>query len=258
MLEHVLLSPLTLGLLIALALAFTWRWLPRALRYVGFVVELVLVVSMTPLGANLLVWAIESRVPPAATCTPPPPTTVVLLSGGVDRPAQSATDYSALTLASIRRLLGAVALWRTAPGAELVIAGGDVHGVAESAVLASLAEQMGVPASAIRIERRSLTTWQNATDLARETPRLPTHIWLVSSALHLPRALTAFRAAGFRTCPWPSGSLYIPYQGGFGYFVPQSSSLVKAEMAIHELIGGWIYSWRAHGLPRETTLPGYR
>lgn len=247
-LEHFLLSPLTLALLVAVMLAVAWRWLPRTIRYAGIFLEVALLALMTPLCANLLVHAIEEHVSPAISCRRPLPTTIVLLSGGVDRPARSVTDYSALTLTSIRRLMGAIILWRTQPSSELVIAGGDVHGVAESAVLASLAEQMGVPAKAIRAERHSLTTWQNATYLAHETPRLPSHIWLVSSALHLPRALTAFRAAGFRACPWSSGSLYIPYHGGgFGYFLPQSSSLVKAEMAIHEWVGGWVYSWRARG-----------
>lgn len=245
MLQHFLLSPLTLGLLIALLLALVWRWLPRVLRYTGLVVELLLLVSITPLGANQLVHAVESRVPSVQSCAAPIPDTIVLLSGGVDRPARSPDDYAALTLESLRRLFAAVALWRKTPAARLVIAGGDERGVAESVVLASLTQRLGVSAEAIQTEQRSLTTWENAEYLSRESPRLPQRVWLVSSALHLPRALGAFRVFGFQPCAWPSGSLYIPPPGGIGYYIPQSSSLVKAQEAIHEWVGGWVYAWRA-------------
>lgn len=256
MLQHFLLSPLTLGLLIALLLALGWRWLPRVLRYASLVVELLLLVSMAPLGANQLVHAVESHVPSARSCAAPTPDTIVLLSGGVDRPARSPDDYAALTLESLRRLFAAVALWRNTPAARLVIAGGDEHGVAESVVLASLAQRLGVPVDAIRTEQHSLTTWENAEYLSREAPRLPQRVWLVSSALHLPRALGAFHVFGFQPCAWSSGSLYIPPSDGIGYYVPQSSSLVKAQMAIHEWVGGWVYAWRAKRvIGRAAQLP---
>jgi uncharacterized SAM-binding protein YcdF (DUF218 family) len=256
MVPDFLFSPLTYAIMIALPLALVRHRLPRALQYVGLIIELLLLVSMAPLGANQLVHAIESRVPPVQSCTAPTPDTIVLLSGGVDRPARRPDDYAALTLSSLRRLFAAVALWRNTAGARLVIAGGDQHGVPESVVLASMAQRLGVPAAAIRAEQRSLTTWQNAQYLSRESPRLPQRIWLVSSALHLPRALGAFRAFGFRPCAWPSGSLYIPPPGGIGYYVPQSSSLVKAEMAIHEWVGGWVYAWRArHVVGTTMKLP---
>ena len=54
------------------------------------------------------------------------------------------------------------------------------------------------------------------------------------------------RAAGFDPCAWPSDSFYIPPNGSFGYYWPQSSSLVKMEEALHELVGGWEYRWRVH------------
>ncbi len=249
MLEYLLLSPLTLGLLVALVLWLVWRRLPRVLRYAGLVLELVLLVAMAPVGANLLVRVIESRVPPVSTCGPPVPTVIVLLSGGVDRPARSPDDYAALTLSSVRRLFAAVNLWRKTPDARLVIAGGDAHGTAESLVLASLAERLGVPAAAISTETKSRTTWENARNLAQEAPRLPGRIWLVSSALHLPRARLAFQVFGFEPCDWPSGSIYIPPGFGIGYYFPQSSSLAKSEQALHELVGGWVYAWRARHAP---------
>jgi uncharacterized SAM-binding protein YcdF (DUF218 family) len=137
-------------------------------------------------------------------------------------------------------------LWQAHPDTTLMITGGSPDdSVAESEILASLAQRMGVPAGKLRVETRSHTTWQNAANLAQVQPALPRRIWLVSSALHLPRASLAFRAFGFEPCPWSSGSLYVPFSASIGYFMPQNSSLGKTDRAIHEWLGGWAYAWRA-------------
>lgn len=248
---YLLLSPLSLDVLIALALALVWKWLPGGLRYAGIFIVILPLVAMTPLGANTLVRLVESRAPSRA-CAAEPPMTIVVLSGGFQREPLSATDFSAENSQSLDRLFAGAALWKRTPGAHLVIAGGGDGAIAESEVMARLAEQLGVPAQAIGTERRSHSTWENAQNLAALKPPLPARITLVSSALHLPRALIAFRAAGFQPCAWSSGSMYLP-PGGLGYFVPQSSSLLKTEAAIHELAGAAYYAWRArHAAPVRT------
>lgn len=238
------LSPLSWSIALLMLLVFAWHRLPRALRYAGIAFEMLVVLSMTPLGANLLVRAVESRTPSARLCLAPFPAAIVLLSGGFDRPPESVDDFSAANAESLHRLFAAVALWRGSPGSALIIAGGGEGKISQAALLARLAERLGVPAGSIRVEANSQTTWQNARNVAAMSPPAPPRIWLVSSALHLPRAMGAFRAFGFNPCAWSSGSLYLP-PGGFGYFLPQSSSLEKAEFAVHELVGGWLYALKA-------------
>jgi uncharacterized SAM-binding protein YcdF (DUF218 family) len=242
---HLLLSPLSWSVGVALLLALLWRWLPRALCLLGLAIETALVIAMTPLGANGVVRIIEARVPPVQSCAAPLPTTIVVLTAGLSRPAHSPQDFAAANLNSLHRLFAGVELWRRTPDARLVISGGGGYAIAESTVLASLAQRMGVPAAAIRTDTHSHNTWQNAQDVAALSPPVPRRIWLVSSALHLPRALYAFRVAGFEPCAWPSDSSYIPPNGSSFYYVPQSSSLVKMEEAMHELFGSWDYEWRA-------------
>ncbi len=237
-------SPLSWAIVLLLILLLTWRRLPRALRFCGVGLEVCLLLLMAPVGANALVRVIEARVPEHA-CTNPRPEAVVVLSGGLDREPASNTDFGALNGESMHRLLTAVELWRRTPGALLVIAGGGPYRIPESALLAQLAQQLGVPFATIRTEQQSRSTWQNAHNLALQSPSLPKRIWLVTSSLHLPRALGAFRAFGFQPCAWSSGSQYVAFDGP-GYFLPQSSSLDKAESAIHEWLGGLEYGWR-HG-----------
>lgn len=240
---HALLSPLAFGLLLALAASALWRRLPRSARAAAAFIEALLLVAMTPFGANLLVGRIEAQVP-VDTCAPSTADPIVVLSAGLERAPASVDDLAALSAGSIRRALAGAALWRQTPNAALVFAGGGPFPVSESAVLQRFAESLGVPASAIRREGHSLTTWENAEQLRALAPPLPRTIRLVSSALHLPRALIAFRAAGFEPCVVIAERRYHP-PGGFGYYVPQSSGLAKTEAALHELFGTLYYRWRA-------------
>jgi len=240
---HILLSPLGSGLLIALFLLVAWRLVARWLRMLLILAELFLLVLCCPFGANVLVKWVESGV--TAPCAEPVPQTIVLLAAGLQREPARKDDFVALEEINIDRMLAAVALWRRTPDATLVIAGGGPWSISESAVLTQLAEQLGVPDTSIRSENRSQNTWENAQQLRALTPPLPERIALVSSALHLPRAQIAFRAAGFQACTVITDSSYAPPGGEIGYFLPQSSALIKSEFAIHELIGDLVYRWRA-------------
>src|SRR6185312_6445231 len=73
------LSPLSWSIALLMLLVFAWHRLPRALRYAGIAFEMLVVLSMTPLGANLLVRAVESRTPSARLCLAPFPAAIVLL-----------------------------------------------------------------------------------------------------------------------------------------------------------------------------------
>src|SRR5690348_1515287 len=243
--SHLLLSPWSWSVALAVLLALLWRRLPRALCLLGLAIETALVIAMTPFGANGLVRIVEARVPPVQSCKAPLPKTIVVLTGGLSRPPESPHDFGAANLQSLHRLLAGVDLWQRTPGGVLVVSGGGRRSVAEGALMAGLAERLGVPPDAVRVEAHSLSTWQNARDVAALTPPIPRRIWLVSSALHLPRALFAFRTAGFEPCAWQSEYFYIPPDGSFFYYVPQSSALEKTEAALHELVGGWDYAWRA-------------
>jgi len=247
---NILLSPLGGGLLLAVILLIAWRRLPRILRALLILGEILALFLCCPIGANLLVHAVESRV--TDTCGADTPDTLVLLSGGLQRPAESDTDFAALEEINIDRLLIARALWQRTPGATLVIAGGGPWAIRESVLLRALAEQLGIPHDAIRNEANSTSTWENATELRRlGPPALPPRIALVSSALHLPRALIAFRANGFTPCTVVTDTMYAAPGAEIGYYLPQSSALVKSEFAIHELIGDLVYRWRARAAKSE-------
>jgi uncharacterized SAM-binding protein YcdF (DUF218 family) len=241
-------SPLSWSILLALLL-FGCRHRTIWIRWPLLAAELLLIVLMCPVGANALVDQIESRVPLTPTCSKPDPTVILVLAGGFAWEPDNVEDYGALQTTSLRRLFTGVALWRqtqnaASGAATLVIAGGGPFAIHESDVLARLAEQMGIPASAITTETHSQTTWENAEGLRALSPPPAQHIWVVSSALHLPRAMTALQAFGFSPCAYASDRAYEALEGA-GYFLPQSSALRKSEAAIHELLGEAVYRWRS-------------
>ncbi|MEO6297608.1 MAG: YdcF family protein [Dokdonella sp.] len=239
------LSPLVLGFLLVLSLGLMrgrgWRWL-RSITYVLVGVCLVLA---TPLGANTLLAVAESRAPSATACVTPLPTTVVLLAGGVRRKSADPVDVGALNEASVQRTLEAVALTQRLQDAQLVISGGVEKGaVAESTHMAELAVRLGLPRAAILTETTSLTTWENAQNVRALLPALPTRIWLVTSALHMPRSLLAFQAAGFTPCSDPADLRASAFEG-IADLVPRGSAITKSEAVLHELVGEIVYRWQA-------------
>lgn len=227
-------SPLPYALVLLVALAIACHGLPGWLRGAGIGIELVLVALMTPLGANALARMTALRQVPA--CMAPPPNAIVVLGGGFEHTPQSAQDYGALHLATLDRVFAGVALWRRIPKARLVFAGGAGWRIREALPMANLAIALGVPASAISMDARSRTTWQNARNAAAIRPAVPRRIWLVTSAMHLPRAIQAFRAWGFEPCAWPSSRPHR-LQIWAGAFIPQGGAAATSGTAFHELIG---------------------
>jgi uncharacterized SAM-binding protein YcdF (DUF218 family) len=242
----VFLSPLGFGLLLAVVL---WRWhrrLSRRALRIGIAAEILCLVLSTPIGAGLLTTWQEHRASAADACAAPQPNVIVLLSGGMRRDARDANDFGVLNVSSLQRTLTAAELARRTPGAQLVISGGGHHGegVAQSTLMAEVAQGFGVPADSIRAETEATTTWENATRIRAMQPALPARIWLVTSALHMPRSLIAFRAAGFEPCAYAGDYRSGPLDGPAD-FLPSAGAIANSDAVLHEWVGEIAYRLRA-------------
>lgn len=240
-------SPTRLGILLAIFLVVTWRWLPRSLRFVALVPIITCVLLATPIVANSLVHWVESRIS-ATKCVSPLPDTIVVLGGGSQRDAANDQDVMALAEMSLRRLIVAADLQRENPESTLVISGGIArYDMPESVLMGALAERLGVPRANLLLEQASRTTWQNAQFVAALQPAIPRRIRLVTSDIHLPRAVFAFEQAGFDVCAIGAGSLYAA-RDDWAYFLPSTTALAKSDAVLHELLGdvayraGWLRS----------------
>lgn len=233
-----LLSPLAWLLLAALLAPAAWRLRSRWLAGVGAVVALAAFAASTPLLANMLVRKLERAVAEVPQCVAAPPDTMVVLAGGVDRPPLDRMDFAVMDQASKRRMERGVQYWREREGRRMVIAGGALGRgrVTRADLMVEYAHWLGVPAEALRAERLSANTRQNAWNLARLEPPIPRRIALVTSAVHMPRARMEFHAAGFEVCPLPTDRRAVRARG-LDALLPRVGAQIKTQAALHEIAG---------------------
>lgn len=96
-------------------------------------------------------------------------------------------------------------------------------------------------------EGESGDTTQNATRSARILlPLGIKRILLVTTGFHMPRAVEAFRAAGFDPVPAPTGFWYWRFDElSWRDALPSARALSVSTWVFHELVGGWWYRLRA-------------
>lgn len=230
---------LMIGTLLVIVSAFLSRLRRLILAIIGLALILPGYALMTPLGANLLVLTIERRIGDAEAIGACHRAQVaVLLAGGLERPAETTRDFNALTTESLSRTF----VWRDLDATHasrrlpLIIAGGGPFRIPEAGVIAELLHTLDPGHPPLRIETGSKDTWESARAVRELLPDSTIRIVLASGAMHLPRATYAFEQAGFEVCPLALNRHYIA-AAGWSSLVPQSSSLVKSESALHELLG---------------------
>jgi uncharacterized SAM-binding protein YcdF (DUF218 family) len=249
-------TPLHLLGLLAVLAAWTWtrppgapgrRWRGAALAATGWCL-----LCTTPAVADRLVRALEgdpaAAGPPAVA--PDPTHRIIVLSSGEMTTPDGAVQVR-LSRDGWERIHGGVALWRQI-GGTLVFTGGP-DGAAERSLAArgaALAQELGVPASAILVSPIGETT---AAELHGVAARLAGHggqLWLVTSALHRRRAELAAAQAGLTVRSHPVGFRQIRAQGWW-VWVPSVATLERLVPALHEWVGlavlasGWQRPGRA-------------
>ncbi len=203
---------LTLGL--GTLLLFTTR--RRAGRLlVGSAALAALVVLLLPVGDRLL-RPLENRFPPP-DAPPRPVHGIVVLGGGQDQWLTQGRGQPALNAAA-ERLTEAVALARRHPAAKVVFTGGSGNlldqNLKEADTARAVFESLGLSGDRVLYEAESRDTWENALFAMRLVRPGPAENWLlVTSAAHMPRAVGAFRQAGWRVIPWPVDYETLP-EGG--------------------------------------------
>lgn len=233
--------PLPLLLLIGLA-GLILLWFSRRQHTGKALVALMLLLlsaASSPWVANRLITPLERQYPPIITRQPNIAYVVVLGGGQVTEPGLPAT--SQLNNASLARLVEGIRLQRSHPGSKLLLAGGPVFDAkAEAFTMRAVAMELGMDAKVITIEETSRDTAEQAVNLA---PLLRgKQFLLVTSAIHLPRAMALFRAQRLNPIAAPTAYRIRHGQqnGPDGYF-PGAAHLRKTETALHEYLGlTWI------------------
>ena len=203
---------------------------------------LLLAIGVLPVGV-LLANRLENRFPPWDAAHGAPDGIIVL--GGAIRPRLSHDRGEPAIAGAAGRIVAIAKLARQFPAARIVYSGGNsslIPGAPpETDFLYSLLDDFGVPRERVQLESRSRNTAENATySKAMANPK-PGERWLlVTSAMHMPRAVGCFRRAGFAVEAYPV-DWTTRAQPGYGLSMSPVGGLARTDNVMHEWEGLFAY-----------------
>ena len=162
---------------------------------------------------------------------------IVVLGGGVDPKCSPG-------FAMLRRTLLGIHLYKQRRAPLLTFSGGmDESSCPEATIMASIAEDMGVPGDAVLMEKSSGNTWENALMTSKLLqPRGIRRILLVTDAMHMRRAAACFRHVGFEV---ERASVPIFRRVRF-------NPALLLEI-VHEYLGWWYYRYKGYITPDDAS-----
>jgi uncharacterized SAM-binding protein YcdF (DUF218 family) len=167
------------------------------------------------------------------------PVDAVLVLGGGLGPVNTRREPE-LAVDTAARLLAGVRVFRYAGAAKLIVSGGPTaRGLEpEAATMARQAVSLGVPPEAVVQESRSFNTWQQA-DRLRDAPAMAGHVALVTSAMHMRRAMYAFAGSRARLTPVSVGCVDAPDAPRriLTGLMPAPEALLSANNVVYEVTG---------------------
>jgi uncharacterized SAM-binding protein YcdF (DUF218 family) len=222
----------TSALILISAIAAVWAVLGRSkcAAWLAAVAACVLVIgAFTPIGIALTV-PLENRFAFSPPDSRAPPDGIILVAGS-----------------SIRGIAVVSRLSRDYPNARLIFSG---FGAPNKGLIQSFADFGGDPAR-INMQSQSRTTFEDALYSAALLKPKPSERWLlVTTAMHMPRAVGCFRVAGFQVEPYQVEYLT---GGPFDFFLTGSNTLILFDRAVKEWIG--LVAYRLMG-KTDSLFPG--
>ncbi len=228
-------------LLLLVALARYWYSRGESRRSVvafSFLLLLLYAIS-TPLIGRLAIYSLESRYP-FAKIEPEPTDVVIVLSGSLVVEDDEGARYR-LGPDSLTRCAYGLQLYREAAGCRVIVCGGTTESRPGPTLAQAMQEFLiasGVAADDITVEPKSATTYENALFLKEMLPAEgPGRVFLVTSAAHMYRAESCFRAQGMNVIPAPCGYRASRQEVSMKSLLPSYAGIAATNDAFHEWLG---------------------
>lgn len=150
---------------------------------------------------------------------------------------------------AVSRVDAAAVLYKAGRAPLIVVSGAALEGkTSEAQMMANTLKQEDIPESALILESRSYTTHENAVYTAAELrQRNIDRILLVTSALHMPRAMAVFRKQGVSAIASPAPpQIVVPNDPRFSFWQPSMRALAASRSIVKEYVGllvYWLRGW---------------
>ncbi|APC11010.1 MULTISPECIES: envelope biogenesis factor ElyC [Providencia] len=237
-----LLMPLPLLLIIGfIGLILLWftRWQRCGKTFTSLSLILLAVLGLQPVSDSLLapVEGQYNKRYELITETPPQNIQYIVVLGGGFTYNPDWSPSSNLLNNSLPRVTEGVRLYLKHPGSKLIFTGGKASSTISSAeVAAQVAQSLGVPAQDTIPLTEPKDTQEEAFEVEKIIGKSP--FLLVTSANHLPRAITMFTDRGMQPFPAPANQLVItsginPWEK----YIPSAYYFGHSERAWYEFLG---------------------
>lgn len=244
-----LFNPLSAALSALLVLLLLWSLTRRGAFLVAMIVVMGLLwLLATPWASHNLQSLIESQAGEVSAEQLPKTDAIVVLGGTLTPPASPGSDANLSAAAD--RLVYAARLYKLGKSPIILISGGNATSAetmdAESVHAAALLRGWGIPADAILTETESVNTYENAvySKLMLDQHNLKS-VLLVTSALHMPRALATFESAGVQAIPAATDfESRLPAASGMEAWVADPAALEGTTRALKEIFARLVYRQR--------------
>lgn len=143
----------------------------------------------------------------------------------------------------------AAILYKSHRAPLIILSGAALEGrTSEAQSMANNLKQQDIPAQALILETRSYNTRENALyTVAELQQRNITRILLVTSALHMPRAMGVFQKLGISAIAAPSmPQIVVPNDPDFSFWLPDMRAFEASRSIIKEYVGlvvYWVRGW---------------
>lgn len=211
-----------------------WSW-TFSLAWVGL-----LVLVSAPRVVNPMVDAWETQYPLDKTCGDD--SALVVLAGGLDRRATEPSQTEYLYPSSHIRSSRAASMASAELMAPIVVSGKGLYQVSEAEMMTAYLTQRGIDEVRIVMDGASGNTHESAVNVAALVAEngWDSSVRLVTSALHMPRAMGVFEKNGLAPCAIPVEFLAVLDVPWFA-LMPQTTALAKFRTYLHERIGVFVY-----------------
>jgi uncharacterized SAM-binding protein YcdF (DUF218 family) len=231
-------------LIVTLLCWFRWKHhVSRFWRYILIVSSIWAWVFAAPAFSNLLTRSLENAVPANSleAATRMDDAYVIVLASG-RMVAGDGTPSPRMDEAGWERLRYGVQLWKKTGGTLLFSGGPDNIGIDQTmaGLMQQVANELGVPRSAMSLSTKSETTFQDLSEARRRVPQSAKHVYLVTSAIHMPRALAVAKQVGIEVTPMPCDYRQLLRPTWRAWFPDDGGPSLWYD-ALHEWIGLHVY-----------------